>query len=399
MKNIALFISLSIIFSICAYAQAVNIVLKNSKVVVGELVKEEPDFVLVSNDIGQTKIYRSSIESITYNPYVKMNSSLEESNSNKGKQDSVKQGNRFILNDRVVVHLKNGSVVAGLLLAKSIDMIMIQTDVGNLTIPKNDLLLLEYVSNEYAERGEVVIVNLTNGTNLEGNIYYEDSDNLTVDTKIGRLTLNKDNLRSIEYTGQIGYGESSLIDQYSNVSTGRSIVQKRLDVISLGISPGFGDYFKPGYALGFDNRFLLSESKGFYLSGIGMLGVTYFPLNQDNFIDSPIPVTAKGGAFITSIGGGVSISVYPQESSFFEFYISPFLEANIIYKKLDLTYPSFPSQNTSESETSFKFGVGTKVGIDFLFTNWRLGVSYDLHYVFGDEDYNRVSLNFVKDIF
>ena len=127
MKNIALFISLSIIFSTSAYAQAVNIVLKNSKVVVGELVKEEPDFVLISNDIGQTKIYRSSIESITYNPYIKMNSSLEESNSNKGKQDSVKQGNRFILNDRVVVHLKNGSVVAGLLLAKSIDMIMIDS--------------------------------------------------------------------------------------------------------------------------------------------------------------------------------------------------------------------------------------------------------------------------------
>jgi hypothetical protein len=298
-----------------------------------------------------------------------------------------------------VVHLKNGSVVAGLLLAKSIDMIMIQTDVGNLTIPKNDLQLLEYVSNEYAERGEVVIVNLTNGTNLEGNIYYEDSDNLTVDTKIGRLTLNKDNLRSIEYTGKVGYGESSLIDQYSNVSVGRSKVQPRLDVISLGISPGFGVDFKPGYAIGFENRFLLSESKGFYLSGTGMLGITYFPLNQDNFIDSPIPVTAKGGALITSIGGGVSISVYPQESSFFEFYISPFLEANIIYKKLELTYPSFPSQNSSESKTSFKFGVGTKVGIDFLFTDWRLGASYDLHYVFGDEDYNRVSLNFVKEIF
>lgn len=399
MKNIALFISLSIIFSTSAYAQAVNIVLKNSKVVVGEMVKEEPDFVLVSNDIGQTKIYRSSIESITYNPFIKMNSSLEESNSNKGKQDSVKQGNHFILNDRVVVHLKNGSVVAGLLLAKSIDMIMIQTDVGNLSIPKNDLQLLEYVSNEYAERGEVVIVNLTNGTNLEGNIYYEDSDNLTVDTKIGRLTLNKNNLRSIEYTGEIGYGESSLIDQYSNVSAGRSIVQPRLDVISLGISPGFGDDFKPGYALGFENRFLLSESKGFYLSGIGMLGINYFPLNEDNFIDSPIPVTAKGGAFITSIGGGVSISVYPQESSFFEFYISPFVEANIIYKRLELSYPSFPSQNSTESETSFKFGVGTKVGIDFLFSNWRLGLSYDLHYVFGDEDYNRVSLNFVKEIF
>lgn len=180
---------------------------------------------------------------------------------------------------------------------------------------------------------------------------------------------------------------------------GRSKVNPRLDVISLDLSPGFGDDYKPGYGVEFNNRFLLSESKGFYLSGIGMIGINYFPINQDIIINSPIAVAVKGGALITSIAGGASISVYPQEASFFEFYISPFLEANIIYKKLELTYPSFPSQNFSKTETSFNFGVGTKVGIDFLFTNWRLGLSYDLHYLFCDEDYNLVSLNFIKEIF
>lgn len=398
-KNIILALLLTFAFSISALAQAVNIVLKNSKVVVGEIVKEDPDFVLISNDIGQTKIYRSSIESITYNPFIKMNSSLEGTHSTNGSQDSVKLENHSILNDRVVVHLKNGNVVSGLLLAKSINMVMIQTEVGNLTIPKKDLQMIEYVSSAYAERGEVVVINLTNGTNLEGNIYYEDSDNLSVDTKIGRLTLKKENLRSIVYTGKFGYGETSLIDQYSDVSAERSIVQPRLDVISLGISPGFGNDYKPGYGIEFSNRFLLSESKGFYLSGIGMIGVNYFPINQDIIINSPVTAAVKGGALITSIAGGASLSVYPQQSSFFEFYVAPFLEANLIYKELDISFPSFPSSDTQVSETTFKFGAGTKIGIDFLFTNWRLGLSYDLHFVFGDEDYNRVSLNFVKEIF
>ena len=224
MKNILLIIFFIVVIPTIILAQtikAVSVVLKNSKVVVGNLIEENPNYIIVKNDLGDIKLSWETVESITFNPFIKMENSYSGSDT-KIKNDSIPDGYKFVLNDRVVVHLNNGSVVAGLLLAKSIDMIMIQTDVGNLTIPKNDLLLLEYVSNEYAERGEVVIVNLTNGTNLEGNIYYEDSDNLTVDTKIGRLTLNKDNLRSIEYTGQIGYGESSLIDQYSNVSTGKA---------------------------------------------------------------------------------------------------------------------------------------------------------------------------------
>jgi hypothetical protein len=398
MKNTLIALLLIIISTNLLVAQSVSVVLKNSKVITGDIVEEKPDYIIVSNDIGQVKISRESMESINFNPFIKMKTSYTPPEE-RSKKDTTQNGYKFILNDRVVVHLKNGNVVSGLLLAKSLDMIMIQTDVGNLTIPKKDLQLLEYVSNEYAERGEVVVVNLTNGSNLEGNIYYEDSDNLTVDTKIGRLTISKDNLRSIEYTGKTGFGETSLIDQYANVSIGRTLVQSRLDVISLGFSPGFGDNYKPGYSLGYENRFLLSESQGFYLSGLALFGLNYFTLNKDNFSISPIPVTAKGGALITSIGGGASLTVYPQQSSFFEFYVSPFLEANLIYKKLDLTYPSFPSQNSAESNTEFKFGVGTKVGIDFLFSDFRIGASYDLHYIFGEEDFNRISLNFVKVLF
>ncbi len=379
-------------------AQTVNVVLKNSKVVVGDLVEENPQYILVANDLGQIRVPRENIESITFNPYVKMKTTYKETNINE-KNDTVPDGYKFILNDRVVVHLKNGNVVSGLLLAKSIDMIMIQTDVGSLTIPKKDLQMLEYVSNEYAERGEVVIVHLNNGTNLEGNIYFEDSDNLSLDTQLGRLTLDKKNLRSIEYTGKYGLGETSLVDQYSNIQIGRTRVEPRLDVFSIGVSPGFGDDFKPGYAFTYEDRYLLDEFKGFYLSGLGRFGATYFPLNQDIFQNDPFGVSAKGGALLTTIGGGISISVYPQESSFFDFSIAPILEGHLIYTTLELNYPSFPSQNSKVTETTFKFGAGTKIALDFIFDGWKLGASYDLHFIFGAEDYNVLSLNFIKKVF
>ncbi len=398
MKNVLIIILFVLTTQLALHAQTVNVVLKNSKVVIGDLVEENPEYILVANDLGQIKVPRENIESITFNPFVKMKTSYKGTNNNTNN-DSVPDGYKFVLNDRVVVHLQNGNVVSGLLLAKSLDMIMIQTEVGNLTIPKKDLKVLEYVSNEYAERGEVVIVRLNNGTSFEGNIYFEDSDNLAIDTQLGRLTIDKVNLRSIEYTGKYGFGEVSLIDQYSNISIGRTLVQPRLDAFSIGVSPGFGDDFKPGYAFTYENRFLLSEFKGFYLSGLGRFGATYFPLNQDIFQNDPFGVSAKGGALLTTIGGGVSISVYPQESSFFDFSIAPILEGHLIYTTLELNYPSFPSQNSKVTETTFKFGAGTKIALDFIFDGWKLGASYDLHFIFGAEDYNVLSVNFIKEVF
>ena len=398
MKSVLIIILFVVTMFNTLIAQSVNVVLKNSKVVVGDIVEENSQYILVANDLGQIKLYRENIESITFNPFVKMKTSYKDQN-NTSKKDSVSNGYKFVLNDRVVVHLQNGNVVSGLLLAKSLDMIMIQTEVGNLTIPKKDLKILEYVSNEYAERGEVVIVRLNNGTSFEGNIYFEDSDNLSIDTQLGRLTIDKVNLRSIEYTGKYGFGEVSLIDQYSNISIGRTRVEPRLDVFSIGVSPGFGDDFKPGYAFTYEDRFLLDEFRGFYLSGLGRFGATYFPLNQDIFQNDPFGVSAKGGALLTTIGGGISISVYPQESSFFDFSIAPILEGHLIYTTLELNYPSFPSQNSKVTETTFKFGAGTKIALDFIFDGWKLGASYDLHFIFGAEDYNVLSLNFIKKVF
>ncbi len=399
-KNIIIALVLTFAFSVGSFAQEVNVVLKNSKVIVGRVVEEKPDYVLIEYDLGQLKIYRQNIESITYNPFVKMGTA--DGMDNSKTTDSVSQrGYKFVINDPVVVYLKNGSVVSGLLLAKSLNMVMLQTESGNLTIPKQELLKIEYISSEYAERGDVVIAVLNNGKQFEGNIYFEDSDNLTLDTEIGRLTLPKNKLRTIEYTGKSGVGEMTLADQYSNITLNKRYILPRYDVIELGYASSFGTDFGSGFGLGYQSRFNLAQFEGMNLSAVGGLSLNYFGLNKDNIISQnpTLAVDLKGGAFITTIGVGGQLNIYPQTSSFYDFYVSPILEAHLVYTSLEQNYPSYPQFNTKETKTEFKFGLGTRFGVEFLFDSFRVGLQYNMHTIFGNDGFNQVSLTFTKKLF
>lgn len=399
-KNIIIALVLTFAFSVGSFAQEVNVVLKNSKVIVGRVVEEKPDYVLIEYDLGQLKIYRQNIESITYNPFVKMGTA--DGMDNSKTTDTVSQrGYKFVINDPVVVYLKNGSVVSGLLLAKSLNMVMLQTESGNLTIPKQELLKIEYISSEYAERGDVVIAVLNNGKQFEGNIYFEDSDNLTLDTEIGRLTLPKNKLRTIEYTGKSGVGEMTLADQYSNITLNKRYILPRYDVIELGYASSFGTDFGSGFGLGYQSRFNLAQFEGMNLSAVGGLSLNYFGLNKDNIISQnpTLAVDLKGGAFITTIGVGGQLNIYPQTSSFYDFYVSPILEAHLVYTSLEQNYPSYPQFNTKETKTEFKFGLGTRFGVEFLFDSFRVGLQYNMHTIFGNDGFNQVSLTFTKKLF
>lgn len=399
-KNLMIVCVLTFMLTASIFAQEVNIVLKNDKVVVGRILEEKSDYVLLESDLGQLKIDRQSIESITYNPFVKSRS-MEDSENMKPKEDDSKRAYKFVINDPVVVYLKNGSVVSGLLLAKSLDMIMLQTESGNLTIPKKDLSKIEYISNEYAERGEVVIVVLNNGKKFEGNIYFEDSNNLTLDTEVGRLTLPKSKLRTIEYTGVTGMSEMTIADQYANLTVNKRALLPRYDVFELGYASSFGTNYGSGFGLDYQSRFSLSQFEGMNLSAVGGLSLNYFGLNKNNIIsDNPsLAVDLKGGAFITTLGVGVQLNIYPQTSSFYDFYVSPILETHLIYKSLEQNYPSFPQFNTKETSTAFKFGLGTRFGVEFLFDEFRVGMQYNMHTIFGSDGFNQVSLTFVKKLF
>jgi small nuclear ribonucleoprotein (snRNP)-like protein len=399
-KNIIIALVLTFAFSIGAFAQEVNVVLKNDKVIVGRVIEENPDFLLLDYDLGQLKIDRQNIESITYNPFVKLGKKgeLEKSEITDTNSEKVL---KFVINDPVVVYLKNGKVVSGLLLAKSLDMVMLQTEDGNLTIPKFDLLKIEYISSEYAERGDVVNVYLNNGTRFEGNIYFEDSKNLTLDTEVGRLTLPKNKLRTIEYTGKTGISETTLAEQYSQLDMNKRFILPRYDVIELGYASSFGTDFGSGFGLGYQSRFSISQFEGMNLSAVGGLSLNYFGLNKDNIVtqNPTLAVDLKGGAFITTIGVGGQLNIYPQTSSFYDFYVAPILEAHLVYTTLEQKYPSYPQFDTKETKTEFKFGLGTRFGVEFLFDSFRVGLQYNMHTIFGEDGFNQVSLTFTKNLF
>jgi small nuclear ribonucleoprotein (snRNP)-like protein len=399
-KNIIVVLILTFVLTGSLFAQEVNIVLKNDKVVVGRVLEEKSDYVLVQSDLGELKIDRQSIESITYNPFVKLGS-REKADNTQTFGDKSKEAYQFVINDPVVVYLKNGKVVSGLLLAKSLDMIMLQTESGNLTIPKQDLSKIEYISSEYAERGDIVEVVLNNGTKFEGNIYFEDNNNLTLDTEVGRLTLPKNKLRSIIYTGETGIGEKTIAEQYSNLTINKRELLPRYDVFELGYSSSLGTNFGSGFGIGYQSRFNLAQFTGMNLSAVGGLSLNYFGLNKNNIVtDNPsLAVDLKGGAFITTLGAGAQLNIYPQTSSFYDFYISPILEGHLVYKTLDQSYPSFPQFNRKESTTEFKFGLGTRFGVEFLFDSFRVGIQYNMHTIFGTDGFNQISLTFIKKIF
>ncbi len=395
--NIILIVITVLFVSRNSFAQESNIVLKNSKVVVGRIVEEQPDFIILNFELGQLKINRQDIQSITYNPFIKMNET-DEKNPNTDKSNEVY---KFVINDPVVVYLKNGKVVSGLLLAKSLNMVMLQTESGNLTIPKRDLLRIEYVSSEYAERGEIVIVLLNNGTRFEGNVYFEDSENLTLDTEIGRLTVPKSKLRSIEYTGKTGLGKMSSGDQYAGINLESRYIPSRYDMIEAGYNGSFGNNYGSGFGIGYADRFLVHQSSGLDISAIGGLALNYFALKKDNLVtqNPQLSVNLKGGALVTTISAGGRLNMYTQSARFFDFFVSPLLEGHLVYKKLEQEFPSFPQFNAAETNTEFKFGVALKFGVEFLFDDFRVGAQYTIRSVFGDDSFNQIGLTFSTVLF
>ncbi|MBS4035377.1 MAG: hypothetical protein KGZ85_12980 [Ignavibacterium sp.] len=396
-KNIIIALAFLFMFSAGTFAQEVSVVLKNSKVVVGRIVEEKPEYLILDYELGQLRVDRNSIETISYNPFVR----LDHSDTYDNTEKEFSKAQKFTLKDPVVVYLRNGNVVAGLLLAKSLNMIMLQTESGNLTIPKRDLQKIEYISGEYAERGEIVIAFLNNGQRFEGNIYFEDSNELSLDTELGRLTLPKNKLRSIEYTGKTGVSKLTMADQYLSAVINQRFIQPRYDVIDVGYTTKFGPNFGPGFGLGYQSRFSLAQFEGLNLSAVGGLSLNYFALNDDNIIQQNPTLAAnlKGGAFITTIGAGGQLNIYPQTASFYDFYVAPMIESHLIYTRLEQEYPSFPQFNTSETKTEFKFGLGLRFGAEFLFDSFRLGLQYNMHYIFGTDGFNQFSLTFVKPLF
>lgn len=375
-----------------AMAKPVTIVLKNGKVISGEIVEEAPGHIVLITDLGEVKVNRNNIERIIYDAFTRF------------KSDSVASENEEPLNDRVVVHLKSGDVIDGFLLAKSRTMVMVQTELGRLTVAKKDIRLIEYVSSAYAERGESAVVYLNNGTKVEGYIYHEDRSSLTLNSNLGRLTIGKENLRSIEYKEvklpqRKGVPEPTLLRPLT--TSIETPLQSRRDIIELGFSPRFGSNYSPGVVTAYRSHFLLKGFNTFSLNVEGNVGFTLYSLDKTAFTGANVPaaVTATGGAFITTFGATFPVHFFPRAGSSYEFYFAPVLEGHIVYTRLKRTFPSFPVLDSEVAATNFRFGLANRIGIEWSFGKLRAGMNYNIHLVFGENDFNHFSLHLVTKLF
>lgn len=393
-----------LIFSLAqAAGREVKVILFNGKSVEGELLEETPDHVLILTDIGQIKTRRSAIESILY-----LTGSQPAAAS--GTADSVEV---HPLNDLVVAHLLNGEIVSGYLLSKSLDSILLNSEAGRLTIPKSQVRLIEYVNTEFAERGEPVTARLTSGSLLQGYIYHEDRESVTLETNLGRLTVDKKKLRSIEYHTPVkpvkpprlakGATEPREIAPQALSTPGAPApraepatgIKKRQDSFFLGYAPQFGESYHSGLGVGYCNRYLLRSFESFSLNASARLGMYFFSLDKDlaEVAEVPGSMTAEGGAMITTLSLGAPLHFFPSENPSYVFILRPALETHAVYTSLKKSYPSFPSQNSEAKATEFRFGLGTEVGLEWAINpRWSLGFSFAMHFIASDNDYNTFNI-------
>jgi hypothetical protein len=312
-------------------SQDASITLRNNQVIDGKIIEENSDSLLLESEMGQIKISRKNIRSLIYK-YDSTDSKVSDNSSETAtliEDNSYKKINTLTQKELVVIYFKNGEVFSGALLAKSLNIIIIQTESGKLTVNKKEIKKIEYISSEYAERGETVVVHLITGEKFEGIIYFEDSKELLIQTKLGKLALPKNILRSIEYKSKPKNDNQEFSNNNENISknvskqeiealNGKKKIKKkrvllsRYDVIDINYSTGFGPDFGSGFGLGYHNMFTIAQLSGLDISAFGGITFTYFKLSDEVAQKYPsISGNYKGGAFATTIAFGGSMSIYP----------------------------------------------------------------------------------------
>ncbi len=376
----------------------VKVALKNGNEICGQVKEETAEYIVVDNEIGQIKIWKNQIRQLVYSDTPSISSTGEQS------PDAMD-----MLNDLVIVHLNNESVINGQLIAKSLGSILIRTELGRLSIAKSDVRLIEYINSQFAERGEKVLVQLVSGATIQGFLHHEDRGSLTVDSEMGRLTIPKPNLRSIQYFEMEDRQREFLPETKQSFSrpseTGGEIKApstQRQDILALGYSTRFGNDYGLGGVFAYQSRFHVKTFSSFSLYTECFLDLAIFSLKKDAVLDQAIPgsINATGTAIVSSFGVGAPFHFYSSDGSPYEFFIQPNLEMNLVYTSLKKEYPSYPSLNSELRSSDFLFGFGLNAGIDYtLKPELRLGLCYTMHFILGETDYSGLCLRLTTKFF
>jgi small nuclear ribonucleoprotein (snRNP)-like protein len=302
------------------------------------------------------------------------------------------------LRDQVVVYLKEGKIVDGVLIAKGRGIIVLLSADGRLTIPKTNIERIEYVGLPNSEKGERVRVELVNGRTYEGRVQRENATNLSLDTSFGTIDIDKAQLLTLRYVGTPDYrsaGKGPTPPSSPRPHPGNT----RSETWSLGYSSGFGTNFHGGYGLTYTRWAPIRSGPAVTVHGAGGMGLTYFGLNNDvKKKEIPGGVDASGRAVLWSLNAAVPLTFHPVDGGLYRFHIVPSISGTLVSRRFEMVYPSFPSNNLKESSTSLRFGVG----LDFLF-DFALGENNSLGFGFrqrhlsgGESNYSEVVLYWAR---
>lgn len=376
---------LLVLLTICFQWQSalaeVTVVLRNGRHVIGTLLQEESDYVVLSMELGELKIRRSDIERISDTPFAH----LAQTNSDTTQ-----------LNDQVIVYLTGGRVVDGFLMAKSRTMIMIRSEVGRLTIPKKEVERIEYILTPFSEQGEPVLAELTSGKRIEGYLQSEDRASLTVLTELGKLTIDKQDLQSLQYNISPRFKkiyDRTQKQEYAFKPTFEQDVkqvEEQQDILGFGYSSRFGDNYDNGVAFFYARRFHLSKYPSFSLNALVGVEVPYFGIDKKAYSQTTTPggITVAGYAILPSLYLGAPIILYPQMDSSYRFVATPRIDFYLINTSLRVSYPSFPHLDKDTSKAKFRFGVGANLSIEWdVSKSLTIGIGFNPNILFSEEDH------------
>ena len=371
---------------VCAAAEEVVVFLRNGRLVTGDLLKEESGYLLLRTDLGELTIQRPDVARLTAAPFAHLRAAPSDT---------------MQLNDQVVVYLKDGKVTDGYLVAKSRTMIMIRTEDGRLTIPKKNVQRIEYVWSPYAEEGEPVIIELTSGKRIEGYLSSEDALSLSVTTSLGKLAIEKKNLRSVEYGASPSFQSQREEEKKPDSGVAAPEAQERprgetgqRDLLAIGYSASWGRDYDQGITLLYGRRFPLRQFRSMSLGGLVALQFAYFGVDQGAFTNTEVPggVSVSGYGFLPTLILGAPIEMHSQTGSPYRFVVTPQLNVHLVTKSLEISYPSFPDQTTKDRQTQLRLGVGVELGMEWNVSEpLTVGVSYNPKVIFGEADFSTSS--------
>jgi opacity protein-like surface antigen len=289
------------------------------------------------------------------------------------------------------IHLRDGTIIQGRILAQDDSTLVVETQYGTLEIRRTSILREELAKQlpTTPKPKEAQTVYLKDGTTVKGVITFESADSLTVETGYGSMKIPKS---SVYHVGSKPTPQREGVPPVRpQRDTGVLRTPARENNSYLYFSGGmsfplkpdaFSDHWEMGFNIGAGFGFEIAPP----LSLLALVDYNYLPFNKDQFLKdlgfSGSNVSVSGHATsILTVTGGIKILVTPSSSEpevyllggigFFRVSIS---KGTTLYQGRTGT---LCERNESAFSAHFGAGVDVPVGeVTYIFLQASYGIGF-----------------------